>query len=103
MTTTSPSSTRRGLAITSLVLGAVASLMILGYWLIGGSSDQGLTNAVVLAVLFFYASVIVGAVAVILGIAAVIFSRPRLFGAIAIVLGAVPVVAVLVALAAQAG
>lgn len=78
--------------------------MILGFWIIGNASDgQGLSSGAVLAVLFFYASVIVGAIAVLLGIAAVIVSRLRLFGVIAIILGAVPVVAVVVTLAVQAG
>lgn len=103
MTPNAPSSSRRGLAITSVVLGAVATLMILGYWLIGGASDQGLTSAALLAVVFFYASVVVGAVAIVLGIAAVIASRPRVFGAIAIILGAVPIVWFFVAMAAQSG
>lgn len=97
-------SSRRGLAVTSIVVGAVATVMIIGFWLIGGASDgQGLSNAAVLAVVFFYASVVVGAVAVILGIAAFIVARPRLYGAIGIILGLVPVIAVLVSLSVQGG
>ena len=33
----SSSKPRRGLAISSIVAGAVATLMIIGFWLIGGS------------------------------------------------------------------
>lgn len=96
MTTDStPRPSRRGLAIASIVIGAVAALMIAGFWLSGGGSDgQGLTNAVVLAVLSFYASVVVGAVAVLLGIAAVVVARPRFLGILAIALGLIPIVVV---------
>ena len=105
MTTTSASNTsRRGLAIASIVVGAVATLMIIGFWLIGGAADgQGLSSAAVLAVVFFYASVVVGAIAVLLGIAAVIFARPRLYGAVGIILGLVPVIVVAVSPSIQAG
>ncbi|MGO2049746.1 MAG: hypothetical protein ACTH2E_04715 [Microbacterium sp.] len=100
----SSSKPRRGLAISSIVAGAVATLMIIGFWLIGGASDgQGLSNATVIAVLFFYASVVVGAIAVLLGVAAIIFSRPRLFGVLGIVLGLVPIVVVAVSTSIQAG
>lgn len=104
MTTTSAPSTRRVLAIASIVVGAVATLMIIGFWLIGGASDgQGLSNAAILAVVFFYTSIVVGALAVLLGIAAVIFARPRLFGVIGIILGLVPIIVVAVSPSIQAG
>lgn len=104
MTTNAPSSSRRGLAITSVVLGAVATLMILGFWIIGSALDgQGLSNGAVLAVLSFYASVVVGAAAVLVGIAAVIVSRPRILGIVGFILGAVPVVGFFVTMAAQSG
>jgi hypothetical protein len=105
MTTTSaPANSRRGLAIASIIVGAVATLMIIAFWLIGGASDgQGLSSAAVLAVVFFYASSVVGAVAVLLGIAAVILARPRLDGAIGIILGLVPIIALAVSPSIQAG
>lgn len=105
MTTNSAlSNSRRGLAIAAIAVGAVATLMIIGFWLIGGASDgQGLSNAVVLAVVFYYASVVVGGAAVLLGIAAAIFARPRWFGVIGIVLGLVPIIAVVVYPSIQAG
>ncbi|MCS3842079.1 hypothetical protein [Microbacterium sp. AK031] len=103
MTDPAPHSSRRGLAITSIVVGAVATLMIIAFWTVGRAVDgQGLTDAAVLVVISFYASVIVGAVAVLLGIAAVVLSRPRLLGVIAIVLGLFPIVAVAVSLATLA-
>ena len=101
MTTTSaPTAARRGLAIASLVVGVVATLMIIGFWLIGGASD-GLSTAAILAVVSFYASVVVGAAAVLLGIAAMIFARPRIFGAIGIILGLVPIIVVTVSTSLQ--
>src|SRR4051812_24654600 len=84
MTTASaPTDSRRGLAIASIVVGALATVMIIGFWLIGGAADgQGLSSAAVLAVALFYASVVVGGIAVLLGIAAVILARPRLLGVV---------------------
>lgn len=103
MTNTAPSSSRRGLATASIVVGAVATLMIIGYWTIGGATDgQGLSTGSVLAVFFFYASVVVGIVAIVLGIVAALRSRPRYLGIVGIILGLVPAVAVAVATAAQA-
>ena len=73
-------------------MGAIATLMILGFQLIAAGADgQGLSNAVVIAVVLFYGSVAIGAVAALLGIAAAIFARPRLLGVVAIVLGVIPV------------
>ena len=95
MTTTSPSTPRRGLAITAVVLGAVACLMLLGYWLIAGATDGGgLTNGTLLAIVLYYASPVIGGIAVLLGVAAAILSRPRLFGIVGIILGAVPIIVV---------
>ena len=97
MTTNSPSSSRRGLAISSVVAGALATVMIVAFWLIAGGSDgQGLSTGSVLAVLFFYAAPVIGAIAVLLGIVAAIISRSKLLAIVGIVLGAVPIVAVLV-------
>jgi hypothetical protein len=90
-------STRRGLGITAVIMGAIATLMIVGFQVIAAGADgQGLSNAVVIAVVLFYGSVAIGAVAALLGIAAAIFARPRLLGVVAIVLGVIPVVVVTV-------
>lgn len=87
-----------------MLVGAVATLMIIGFWAVGGAADgQGLSTATVFAIVSFYASIVVGAVAVMLGIAALVFARPRLFGVIAIVLGLIPVIAVAASLSAHAG
>lgn len=105
MTTASaPANSRRALGIASVVVGAVATVMILIFWLVGGAADgQGLSNAAILAVLSFYASVVVGAIAILLGAAAIFLAQPRFLGIIGIVLGLVPVIAVAASLAAQAG
>lgn len=95
---------RRGLAIASVVVGATATLMLVGFWILGGASGgQGLSSGVVVAVFFYYASVVVGAISILLGIAAAILSRPRLYGIVGIVLGLVPVIAVAVSFSSQAG
>lgn len=97
MTTNSPSSSRRGLAISSVVTGALAAVLIIAFWLIAGGSDgQGLSTGSVLAVLFFYAAPVVGAIAVLLGIVGAIISRSKLLAIVGIALGAVPIVTVLV-------
>lgn len=99
-----PPRSRRGLGIASLVVGAVATLMIIAFWVVGAAVDgQGLSGGAVLAVLFFYASVVVGAVAVLLGIVAMVVARPRVYGALGAILGLVPVIVVLVSTAVQAG
>lgn len=98
MSTHTPQNTRRGLAVASIVVGALGALMIIGFWLIGAASDgQGLSNGVVVAVLLFYGSVAVGVAAILLGIAAIALSRPRWLGVIGAVLGAVPLVVIGVA------
>jgi len=96
MTTAStPSSNRRGLAISSIIVGALATLMMIAFWIIGGATEgQGLSNAGITAVVFYYASLPVGAVAVLLGIAAIILARPKAYGVLGIIFGLVPVVAV---------
>lgn len=97
-------SSRRGLAIASIITGAVAVLMNITFWLIAGAEDgQGLSTAVVLAIVLFYGSVAVGAIAILLGIAAIIFARPKLLGVVGIVLGLVPIIVVAVSPAVQAG
>lgn len=104
MSTHAPRNTRRGLAIASIAVGGIATLMIIGFWLIGAASDgQGLSSAAVLAVLLYYGSAVVGVVGVLLGIAAIVFSRPRLFGVVGAVLGAVPLVVIAVAPSLAAG
>lgn len=97
MTTNSPRGSRRGVAIGSVIAGALATVMIIAFWLIaGGSDDQGLSTGSVLAVLFFYAAPVVGAIAVLLGIVAAIISRSKLLAVVGIVLGVAPIVVVLV-------
>jgi len=99
-----PNSNRRGLAITSIIVGALATLMIIAFWIIGGATEgQGLSNASIAAVVFYYASLPVGAVAVLFGIAAVIVARPKAYGVLGIILGVVPIVAVIVATLTQGG
>lgn len=103
-TTPARSNSRRGLAIASIIVGAIATLMIIAFWIIGGATEgQGLSNASIAAVVFYYASLPVGAVAVLLGIAAVIVARPRAYGVLGIILGVVPIVAVIVATLTQGG
>lgn len=103
-TSPAPSSSRRGLAISSIIVGAIATLMIIAFWIIGGATEgQGLSNASIAAVVFYYASIPVGAIAVLLGIVAVILARPRVYGIVGIILGLVPIVAVIVSTATQAG
>lgn len=106
--TTSPEPTRPrlGLAISAIVLGVIAAAMMLGFWLVGSSSDgQGLTTAAVFAVFSYWLSPVIGGVAVLLGVAAIIFSRPRplVLGAIGIILGAVPIVVVAFSASSLAG
>ena len=97
MTTNSPSGSRRGVAIGSVIAGALAAVMIIAFWPIAGGSDgQGLSTGSVLAVLFFYAAPVVGAIAVLLGIIAAIISRSKLLAVVGIVLGVVPIVVVFV-------
>ncbi|WP_420113439.1 hypothetical protein [Pseudactinotalea sp.] len=94
-TTPARSNSRRGLAIASIIVGAVATLMIIAFWIIGGATGgQGLSDASIAAVVFYYASLPVGVVAVLLGIAAVIVARLRVYGVLGVVLGLVPIVAV---------
>lgn len=103
-TTPAPAPSRRGLAIVATVVGALATVMIVGFWLIGGTADgQGLSSAAVVAVVLFYASAAVGIAAVFLGIAAVTLARPRRSGVISICLGLVPIIVVAVATSIQAG
>lgn len=77
--------------------------MILIAWIaIKATADGGLSSAAIYAVLFYYASAFVGGIAILVGIAAAIFARPRILGIIGIVFGAVPIVAVAAAFAAGA-
>lgn len=96
MTTNSPTAPRRGLAISSVITGALATMMIIAFWIIAGGAE-GLSTGVVLAVVFYYAAPIVGAIAVLLGIVAAIISRSKLLAIVGIALGVIPIVAVLVA------
>jgi hypothetical protein len=103
MTTHSaPRTSRRGLAITSVIVGALATAMMLCFWIIGPAADgQGLSGAAVLAVVCYYASMVVGVVGVLLGLIAVIVARPRYLGILGTVLSLVPIIAGVVAPAMQ--
>lgn len=94
---TPPTSPRRGLAIAALIMGAAATVMFVAALLIGRASDgQGLSNASLLVILFYYVAPVVGLVAIVIGIIGAIRLPSKVLSVVGIVLGAVPVVWIIV-------
>lgn len=88
--------------MTSVIVGALATAMMLCFWIIGPAADgQGLSGAAVLAVACYYGSLVVGVVGLLLGLIAAVIARPRYLGVVGAVLGLVPIIAAVVAPAMQ--
>lgn len=98
MTTSPVNKPRRGLAYAALIVGAIATLLLAGAVLIGLVTEgQGLTVGLLVS-LFYYASPVIGAGAIVIGTIGVIISRVKAISIIGVVLGAVPIIVVVLQL-----
>lgn len=92
MTIEPPNNSRRGFAYAALIVGAMATLLLIGAILLGRALEsEGLSSGLIV-VLFYYSAPFVGMAAIIIGVIGIITSRSKMLSLIGVMLGALPII-----------